>query len=455
MKTTLTAIGVSLVTLFLQPVYGEQIVPRITGAVDRVITPLDSVVQEVVPIRDIERDIRREVLPSLESVATPISQVLTTSLSTALSVANQPIAERSLPGGLVLKEVQTADGFLALEREWVVTVKENELAELTRLPVKVLQKRYVSLLDKWVVRLSVSEKLDTKNALQAMFPQRVTSQINRNVIYLTQGGADNAPASRGDVSQQVLPQVQPPMSCRDEVSIGMLDTAIATTHPYFAGLTHITEHSFLDSRLPASSAHGTAVAGVLRQSIPSSRRLSLFSAAVFYSRNEVSQGASLFDLLSGLDWLSAQPIHVINMSLTGPDNPLLAQAMAQLHQQGLLLVAAVGNAGPAAPTLYPAGYKNVLGVTAVDKNQQIYRWANQGEQVFAAALGVAVNTARGTDEEGPETGTSMASPAVAAKLACSLSQSSDNTSLEQFKAAFIRDVGPKGWDPIFGFGLVE
>ena len=56
--------------------------------------------------------------------------------------------------------------------------------------------------------------------------------------------------------------------------------------------------------------------------------------------------------------------------------------------RGHLLVAAVGNDGPAARPLYPAAFEPVVAVTAVDKQKKIYRWANQGPQVDFAAWGV-------------------------------------------------------------------
>ena len=58
---------------------------------------------------------------------------------------------------------------------------------------------------------------------------------------------------------------------------------------------------------------------------------------------------------------------MINVSLVGPRNALLERVVASLVSRGHLIVAAVGNDGPAAPPLYPAAYDGVVGVTAVDQ----------------------------------------------------------------------------------------
>src|SRR5256885_5630000 len=46
--------------------------------------------------------------------------------------------------------------------------------------------------------------------------------------------------------------------------------------------------------------------------------------------------------------------------------------------RGHLVVAAVGNDGPAAPPLYPAAWPGVVGVTAVDARQQVLGEALRG-----------------------------------------------------------------------------
>ena len=56
----------------------------------------------------------------------------------------------------------------------------------------------------------------------------------------------------------------------------------------------------------------------------------------------------------------------------------------------MVLIAAVGNAGPRSPPLYPAAYAQVIGVTATDADDKLLSAANRGAQVAVAAPGVDI-----------------------------------------------------------------
>jgi subtilisin family serine protease len=78
-------------------------------------------------------------------------------------------------------------------------------------------------------------------------------------------------------------------------------------------------------------------------------------------------------------------------------------------------VAAVGNDGPAAPPNYPAAYPGVIGVTATDAAHHLALDANRSAARFAA-LGVNVRAAALPSGYGMASGTSYASPLVAARF---------------------------------------
>src|SRR5439155_738382 len=76
-------------------------------------------------------------------------------------------------------------------------------------------------------------------------------------------------------------------------------------------------------------------------------------------------------IIAGLEWALNKSARVINMSFAGPYDPMLALAMKRASEKGAVLIAAVGNAGPKSPPLYPAADPRVIGVTAVDENDQL------------------------------------------------------------------------------------
>ncbi|MGD9662374.1 MAG: S8 family serine peptidase, partial [Porticoccaceae bacterium] len=181
----------------------------------------------------------------------------------------------------------------------------------------------------------------------------------------------------------------------------------------------------------------------------------LYAAAIFYGRDAYSQGATLDAMLAALQWLAEEQVPVINMSLAGPPNTLLERAVVALSGQQIQIVAAAGNEGPAAPPLYPAAYPEVVAVTAVDETGKIYRWANRGKHVDFAARGVGVLTARGQQEYGLESGTSMAAALVSARLACAQATSDNVAEALEILIRATEDLGEPGHDSVFGHGLLR
>jgi len=201
---------------------------------------------------------------------------------------------------------------------------------------------------------------------------------------------------------------------------------------------------------PPPEGHGTAVATVLRRSaLGLGRQIRLHAA-------DMSCGHGAVDAIAGaLNWMDAELIPVVNISMVGPHNRVLAAVVASFLGKGHLLVAAVGNDGPAAPPLYPAAYPGVVGVTAVDEQGQVLIEAGRGEHVAFAALGIAdIDT--GTGRPRRWRGTSFAAPIVTAALAARL-PAPDRRSAAEAVTSLARsacDLGEPGRDRIYGHGLV-
>ena len=150
--------------------------------------------------------------------------------------------------------------------------------------------------------------------------------------------------------------------------------------------------------------------------------------------------------------MARQRVPVVNVSLVGPSNATLAHVVAALLARGHIVVAAVGNDGPAAPPLYPASYPGVVGVTAVDARDRVLPEAARGPQVAFAAPGADLAVAaNGTEGYAPARGTSFAAPIVAGLLASTGVRG--EAAVAQLARAAV-DLGPPGRDPIYGYGLV-
>lgn len=235
--------------------------------------------------------------------------------------------------------------------------------------------------------------------------------------------------------------------------IGIIDSAVFAAHRDFSDVTIISQDFVaVDGERPKT--HGTAVASLAVRS--ARKNIAVYSASVFFESPGHAPGASTEGLVTALDWLAGQGVDVINMSLSGPENALLQAAINAALQRGNVIVAAVGNNGPNGDPMYPGAYDGVIGVTAVDRDRRVYRNANRGKHVDYAALGVNVKIA--DSETGGwriASGTSMASPHIAVVAAQILREDGmEAEALMSWLTASAEDLGRKGFDPVYGHGLI-
>jgi subtilisin family serine protease len=233
--------------------------------------------------------------------------------------------------------------------------------------------------------------------------------------------------------------------------VGLIDSGVDAAHPALRG-AQLQRWGCEDQ--PRPDPHGTAVASLLvgdgRQAQPG---VQLFAADVYCG---APTGGSALGLAQALAWLAEQQVRVINLSLVGPDNALLKRAVAAAIDRRMVVVAAVGNDGPAAPPLFPSAYPQVIGVTAVDPRDRVLPEAGRGAQVDLAAVGAQLQAAAPDGRFQRVRGTSFAAPRVAALAAQALAArpEADADALLATLAAHARDLGEPGPDPIYGRGLV-
>ena len=240
---------------------------------------------------------------------------------------------------------------------------------------------------------------------------------------------------------------------RSATRIGLIDSGVDVTHEVFNGIT-VQQHG-CGTAVPAE--HGTAVASLMvgrastfHGAAPGS---ALYAADVFCGR---PTGGAVDAVAEAFGWLAREHVPVINVSLVGPPNTMLAAIVQDVLSRGYLIVAAVGNDGPAAPPLYPAAWPGVIGVTAVDARQRVLVEAGRGPQVKFAAPGADMAAASPQQAYVLVRGTSFASPIVAGLLALEL-EAPDGAAAKRAVAALAARAlhpGAPGLEPVYGYGLV-
>ncbi len=235
--------------------------------------------------------------------------------------------------------------------------------------------------------------------------------------------------------------------------VGLIDRGVDVTHEVFSGIA-IRQHG-CGTAVPAE--HGTAVASLMVGRASSfhgaAPGAALYAADVFCGQ---PTGGAVDAVADAFGWLVRERVAVINVSLVGPPNAMLAVIVQEVLARGHLIVAAVGNDGPAAPPLYPAAWPGVIGVTAVDARQRLLVEAGRGPQVRFAAPGADMAAAMPQQAYALVRGTSFASPIVAGLLALELS-APDGAAAQHAVAALAGralHLGSPGLDPVYGYGLV-
>lgn len=124
--------------------------------------------------------------------------------------------------------------------------------------------------------------------------------------------------------------------------------------------------------------HGSAVVEAISRRAPAA----LFCVAQVFDQRGVT---SALQIATAIDWLVAQDVRLINLSLgLRQDRPLLRQACAAAVERGVLLCASSPAQGEA---VYPASYPQMLRVTGDARcAEQEWSWLDSAQADFAACV---------------------------------------------------------------------
>ena len=241
------------------------------------------------------------------------------------------------------------------------------------------------------------------------------------------------------------------------ITIGMVDTPVDTTHPDLRGV-NIEQHLIADPKTDESRVHGTSIAGILvskNQQIGVAPEAKLLSVSAFSSRPghpKALRGKST-DIVAAIAYCIEKKVDILNLSFTGGSDSFVESIILKAIDAGITVVAAGGNRGKVGSTVYPAIIEGVVGVTAVDRHQRLFRSADKGRFIDIAAPGVGILTLAPKGKFQISTGTSMAAAHLSGVLAI-LKSYQHQYEYEQLNKTAI-DLGREGWDQEYGNGLVN
>lgn len=262
------------------------------------------------------------------------------------------------------------------------------------------------------------------------------------------------------------------------VSVAILDTGIATTHPDLARRIEdckdfTGKQAVVDGKCDDQNGHGTHVAGIIAADGGADGKgiygMDPQASLMAYKVCGANGSCWSDDIAVAIRVAADNGANIINMSL-GSDSlsSLISDAITYATGKGVLVVAAAGNDGPYSDSIdYPAALSSVVAVGALDSTEKIPDWSSRGinettdpyvvndGDIEFAAPGVNIES---TYPGGYAilSGTSMASPHIAG-LAAHFWQAGDHAAeatrdlLHTWARA--HDIAPAGDDDASGWGL--
>lgn len=177
------------------------------------------------------------------------------------------------------------------------------------------------------------------------------------------------------------------------ILVCVIDSGIHSSHEEFAGV-------HLNGGYPTgwnsdSCGHGSHVAGTIAAANNTSGVVGVSPGKVSLQIVKVFNGSTCgwsysSTLIDAANRCASAGAKVISMSLGGSTSSLTEKnGFANLYSQGVLSIAAAGNAGNTTLS-YPASYDSVVSVAAVDSNKALASFSQRNSQVEIAAPGVGV-----------------------------------------------------------------
>lgn len=237
------------------------------------------------------------------------------------------------------------------------------------------------------------------------------------------------------------------------IKVAVVDSGVAS-HPFLSGRVLSGGYDFVDndSNPYDEFGHGTHVSGTIVDCTPG-LKVKILPVRVL---NSAGRGTT-FDIGSGIRYAADHGAKVINLSLTGDHCEYEEEQIRYAVSKGVTVVVSAGNdySDIDKKGRCPAHMSNVICVGAVDSNNKKASFSNQGRTLDVVAPGVSIMSCVPGGGYEYWDGTSMAAPHISA-LAAMLKLMNPSMSPAQIEKTIknhCKDLGNKGWDRYYGYGI--
>lgn len=246
-----------------------------------------------------------------------------------------------------------------------------------------------------------------------------------------------------------------------DVIIAVVDTGVQANHPDLEGKLLPGYNAITNDSPPDDDVgHGTHVAGIIGALVNNSEGvagISWYNKILPVKALDSSGAGTTYSVAEGIIWAADNGAKVINLSLGNyADSQFLHDAIKYAYDRDIVIVSASGNDNTERPG-YPAAYPEVLAVAATNASAEKASFSNYGDYIDVTAPGESIASTYPDSQYAALSGTSMASPHVAALagLVRSLNPDLSNTEVMKLMTDHSIDLGTPGQDKYYGWGQVD
>lgn len=315
-----------------------------------------------------------------------------------------------------------------------------------------------------------SKNIETEQLIKYFKQSWNTQYAEPHYLYMTNGTVDPEAVVPNDALyseyQWNLPSIEAEKGWKlskgnDQVIIAVLDTGVQSNHPDLQGKL-IAGTNIVDSAAEPDDdvGHGTHVSGIIGATVNNGEGVagvSWYNKIMPIKVLDNSGAGSTYSVAKGIIWAVDHGAKVINMSLGNyAQADFLHDAIKYAYERDVVMIAASGNDNTERPG-YPAAYPEVFAVASTNSKKEKSSFSNFGDYIDVAAPGDSIASTYPGSQYAALSGTSMASPHVAALAGLIRSVNPDLTNVEvmEIMRTSAIDLGTKGKDIYFGYGEID
>ena len=249
------------------------------------------------------------------------------------------------------------------------------------------------------------------------------------------------------------------------ITVAVVDSGVQANHPDMAGRVR-PGAAIVNGDVQSGAGgtdvngHGTHVAGIIAAGengvgiVGIAPQVTILPVRVLDAQGVGPNS----DIAEGITWAVDHGAKVVNVSI-GSDTKAasVTAAVGYAVTHGVAVVAAAGNGGPGGNPRYPAALPETVAVGALGQNGDVASYSTTGSYVDVTAPGSDIYSTKIPSKWGFNTGTSMASPHVAALIALIIDARGaiSPANMQRRLTSTATDAGPPGFDPAYGWGCIN